>query len=84
MMKEELEDLAGNRLGALENIKKNKRRVARWYNKNVKGKEFAEGDPVWKLILPIGSTDPKYGKWSPNWEGAYWINQCVTGNAYIY
>jgi hypothetical protein len=62
MVKEELEDLAGNRLRALENIEKNKRRVARWYDKKVKGKEFAEGDLVWKLILPIGSKDPKYGK----------------------
>jgi hypothetical protein len=35
----------------LENIEKNKRRIARW-----------------KLILPIGSRDPKYGKWSPTWE----------------
>jgi hypothetical protein len=64
MMKEELEGLAGNRLRALENIKKNKRRVARWYDKKVKAKVFAEGDLVWKLILPIGSRDPKYGKWS--------------------
>jgi hypothetical protein len=69
MMKEELEDLAGNRLRALENIEKNKRRVARWYDKKVKDKEFSEGDMVWKLILPIGSKDSKYGKWSPNWEG---------------
>jgi transposase InsO family protein len=38
MRKEELEDLAGNRLRALENIEKNKRRVARWYDKKVKGK----------------------------------------------
>jgi hypothetical protein len=30
MMKEEREDLAGNRLRALENIEKNKRRMARW------------------------------------------------------
>jgi hypothetical protein len=30
MMKEEREDLAGNRLIALENIEKNKRRMARW------------------------------------------------------
>jgi hypothetical protein len=29
MMKEELGDLAGNRLRALKNIEKNKRRVAR-------------------------------------------------------
>jgi hypothetical protein len=68
-MKEELEDLVGNRLRALENIEKNKSRIARWYDKKVK--ELAEGDLVWKLILPIGSRDPKYGKWSPNWEGPY-------------
>jgi hypothetical protein len=83
MMKEELEDLTGNRLRALENIEKNKRRIARWYDKKVKVKELVEGDLVWKLILPIGSRDPKYGKWSPNWEGPYRINQCVPRNAYI-
>jgi hypothetical protein len=83
MIKEELEDLAGNRLRALENIEKNKRRLARWYDKKIKGKEFAEGYLVWKLILPIGSRDPKYGKWSPNSEGPYRISQCVPGNAYI-
>jgi hypothetical protein len=82
MMKEELEDLAGNQLRALENIEKNKRRVARWYDKKFKGKEFVEGDLVWKLILLIGSRDPIYGKWSPNWEGPYQISQCVPGNAY--
>jgi hypothetical protein len=38
---------------------------------------------VWKLILAIGSRDPKYGKWSSNWDGPYWISQCVPGNAYI-
>jgi hypothetical protein len=38
MMKEELEDLAGDRLRALENIEKNKRRLARWYYKKVKVK----------------------------------------------
>jgi hypothetical protein len=44
---------------ALENIEKNKRRIAIWYYKKVKVTEFAEGDLVWKLILPIGSRDPK-------------------------
>jgi transposase InsO family protein len=67
MMKEELD---GNRLRALESIEKNKRRIARWYSKKVKVKEFAEGDLVWKLILPISSRDPKYGKLS-KWEGPY-------------
>jgi hypothetical protein len=46
MMNEELGDLAGNRLRALENIEKNKRRVARWYDKKVKDKKFAERDLV--------------------------------------
>jgi hypothetical protein len=53
MMKEDLEDLAGNRLRALENIKKNKRRVARWYDKKVKSKEFVEVD----LVLETYFTD---------------------------
>jgi hypothetical protein len=34
------------RLRALENIKKNKMRVAKYYNKKVKVKQFAEGDLV--------------------------------------
>jgi hypothetical protein len=83
MMKEELEDLAGNKLRALESIEKNKRRIARWYDKKVKAKEFVEGHLVWNLILPIGSRDPKYWKWSPNWKGPYQITQCVSGNSYI-
>jgi hypothetical protein len=66
IMKEELEDLAGNRLRALENIEKIKRRIAMWYDKKVKAKEFVEGDLVWKLILAIGYRDPKYEKWPPN------------------
>jgi hypothetical protein len=67
----------------LENIEHNKRRIAIWYDKKVKVKEFAEWDLVWKLILRIDSRDPKYGKWSPNWEGPYRISQCVLFNAYI-
>jgi hypothetical protein len=65
MMKEELEDLASEWLRALENIEKNKKRIARWYDKRVKVEEFAEGDLVWKLVVPIGSTYQKYEKWSP-------------------
>jgi len=53
LMKDELDDLAGHRLKALMSIEENKKRVARWYDKKVKTKEFANGDLVWKLILPI-------------------------------
>jgi len=54
-MKDELEDLAGHRLRALIIIEENKRRVAKWNDKKVKAKEFADGDLVWKLIIPIGT-----------------------------
>ena len=53
LMTDELDDLAGHRLRALMSIEENKKRVARWYDKKVKAKEFADRDLVWKLILPI-------------------------------
>jgi hypothetical protein len=82
-MKDGLEVLASHRLRALINVEANKARVTRWYDKKVKVKEFSWGELVWKLILPIGSKDSKYGKWSPTWEGPYRINFCAPGNAYI-
>ena len=45
--------------------------------------EFADGDLVWKLILPVGTKSSKFGKWSPNWEGPYRIRHSAPGNAYI-
>jgi hypothetical protein len=83
LMKDELKDVAGHRLRALVSIEENNKRVARWYDRKVKVKEFADGYLVWKLILPIGTKSSKFGKWSPNWEGPYRINQSVPGNAYI-
>jgi hypothetical protein len=71
------------RLKALENIEKNKMRVAKYYNKKVKVKQFAEGDLVWKALLPIGTKYSTFGKWSPNWEGPFRVVRCVPGNAYI-
>jgi len=82
-MTDELNDLAGHRLRALMSIEENKKRVARWYDKKVKAKEFALGDLVWKLILPIGTKTSKFGKLFPNWEGPYRINRSAPGNAYI-
>ena len=83
LMKDGLEDLAGHRLNALINVEANKARVAKWYDKKVKVKNFAPGDLVWKLIPPIWSKDSKFGKWSPTWERPYKINRCAPGNAYI-
>jgi len=82
-MKDELDDLAGHRLRALISIEENKKRVARWYDKKEKAKEFTDGDLVWKLILPIGTKNSKFVKWSPNWEGLYRVSRSAPGNAYI-
>jgi hypothetical protein len=64
LMKDELEDLVGHRLKALINVEANKARVARWYDKKVKIREFVQGELVWKHILLIGTKDSKFGKWS--------------------
>jgi hypothetical protein len=69
-------------LWTLEKIKENKAKVARAYNKKVKPKEFQVGDLVWEAVLPIGTKDPWFGKWSPNWHGPYRVNQVLPGNAY--
>ena len=54
LMIDDLEDLGCHQLRALENIEANKLRIAKYYNKKVKGKQFSEGDLVWKVKLPIG------------------------------
>ena len=46
LMKDGLEDLAGHRSNALINVEANKARVAKWYDKKVKVKNFAPGDLV--------------------------------------
>ena len=83
LMKDELDDLAGHRLRDLISIEENKKRVVKWYYKRVKAKEFADGDLLWKLILPIGTKSSKFRKWSPNWEGPYRINRSAPSNVYI-
>ena len=84
LMMDDLEDLNCHRLHALENIEANKLRIIKYYDKKVKAKQFHKGKLVWKLILPIGTKDSAYSKWSPNWEGPYHITRCVPGNAYFY
>jgi hypothetical protein len=82
-MMDELEDLHMIRFKALENIEKNKMWVAKYYNKKVKVRQFAEGDLFWKALLPIGTKYSVFGKWSPNWEGPFQVVRCAPGNAYI-
>jgi hypothetical protein len=78
-MMDNIDEVTDKRMEALEEIEKDKRRVARAYNKKVKAKSFQVGDLVWKTILPIGSKSDKFGKWSPSWEGPYKVARFVLG-----
>jgi hypothetical protein len=82
-MMNELEDLHMIHLKALENIERNKMRVAKYYNKKVNVKKFAEGDLVWKALLPIGTKYSAFSKWSPIWEGPFRVVRCAPGNACV-
>jgi hypothetical protein len=66
LMNDNVEDLTELRLWSLEKIKENKAKVTRTYNKKVKLKKFQVGDLVWKVVLPLGTKNADYGKWSPN------------------
>ena len=79
----ELEDLDEVRLQALDHLVVQKQQVARAYDKRVRRKSFTEGDLVWRAVLPFGAKDPKYGKWSPTWEGPFQIAQVCRGCVYV-
>jgi hypothetical protein len=82
-MNDNIEDLTELRLWSLEKIRENKAKVARAYNKKVKIKEFQVRDLVWEEVLPSGTKDTTYEKWSPNWHGPCRIDQVLPGNAYM-
>jgi len=67
----------------MQEIEKIKLRVARSYNKKVIPKSFAISDLVWKTILPIGTKDNRFGKWSPTWDGPYRVIRVTGGNSYM-
>jgi hypothetical protein len=83
LMNDNIEDLTELRLWSLEIIKENKAKVARAYNKKVRLKEFQVRDLVWEAMVPLGTKDAAYGKWSPNWHGPYRIDQVMPENAYM-
>jgi hypothetical protein len=83
LMNDNVKDLIELRLWSLEKIRENKAKVARAYNKKVKLKEFHVEDLVWEAVLPSGTKDVAYGKWSLNWHGPYRIDQVLPRNAYM-
>ena len=83
LMLDRIDDVPEERLRALQEIEKEKLRVAKVYNKRVREKSFQIGDLVWKTILPVGTRNNKFGKWSPSWEGPYRVVEIVPGNPYF-
>jgi hypothetical protein len=83
LMSGSLDEVSEGRVKALGKIERDKLIVAKAYNKRVKEKMFQAGDLAWNKILPIGSRSSKFGKWSPNWEGPYRIEELIPRNSYM-
>ncbi|XP_050908222.1 uncharacterized protein LOC127121828 [Lathyrus oleraceus] len=81
MMFDELADLDGERLAAVEMMIRQKERVAKVYNRKVREKTFADNDYVWKVILPMDHRDRTLSKWSPKWEGPFQVTRTYSNNA---
>jgi hypothetical protein len=82
-MMDNIDEVTDKRMRALKEIEKDKARVARAYNKKVRPKSFQVGELVWKTILPLGTRDIKFGKWSPSWKGSYKIVKVIAENLYM-
>ncbi|XP_050914736.1 uncharacterized protein LOC127129628 [Lathyrus oleraceus] len=82
MMTDELVDLDEERMLALDSLRRQKEKVAKAYNKKVKGKMFVVDDLVWRVILPMDRNDRVLGKWSPNWEGLFKVLQAFSNNTH--
>ncbi|KAM1097240.1 hypothetical protein ACFX19_014917 [Malus domestica] len=81
-MRQELEDLEEARLDAYNLLVAQKQIAERAYNQKVRHKTFGEGELVWQTVLPVGIKDPKFGKWSPTWEGPFVIHKVLSKGAY--
>ncbi|KAM2597296.1 hypothetical protein TB2_041632 [Malus domestica] len=81
-MRQELEDLEEARLDAY-NLLVAQKQIAEWaYNQKVRQKTFGEGDLVWQTVLPVGIKDPRFGKWSSNWEGPFIVHKVYGKGVY--
>jgi hypothetical protein len=55
LMMDKIDEAPESRLKALEEIEKEKVKIAKAYNTRDVGKSFQVGDLVWKTILPLGN-----------------------------
>jgi hypothetical protein len=66
LMMDNIDEITDKMMRALKEIEKDKARVARAYNKKVRPKSFQISELVWKTILPLGTKDVNFGRWSPS------------------
>jgi hypothetical protein len=62
LMMDKIDDIPESRFRVLEEIEKEKVKIAKAYNKRVVKISFQVGDLVWKTILPLGTQSGKFGK----------------------
>jgi hypothetical protein len=83
LMMDKIDDVPEHRFKALEEIEKEKIKIAKAYNKHVMEKSFQVGDLVWKMIFPLVTRSGKFDKWSHSWEGQIRVIWLVLSNAYF-
>jgi hypothetical protein len=66
LMMDKIDDVPESQFKALEEIEKEKIKIAKAYNKHVMEKSFQVGDLVWKMIFPLVTRSGKFDKWSPS------------------
>ncbi|KAA3462296.1 RNA-directed DNA polymerase (Reverse transcriptase), Ribonuclease H [Gossypium australe] len=69
------------RLKAIRHGQMYQKRMMRAYNKNVRRREFYEGDLVLKKIIPMQKNFKR--KWMPNWEGPYGVKKAFSRGVLI-
>ncbi|XP_051129277.1 uncharacterized protein LOC127250159 [Andrographis paniculata] len=82
-MWQQLEEVDTDRLNALDQVVRQSEIRAKYYGKRVSPKVFAEGDLVWKIIMPTYKKVDQLGKWSPNWESPFIIHRVIGTRAFI-
>ena len=79
---EELEDLDDKRLQAKQNLELYRARMSRAYDKLVRPRAFTPGELVLVLKRTKIVNRKGKGKFDPNWEGPYVIEEAYEGGAY--
>jgi hypothetical protein len=82
-MMDRIDSIPESRFKVLREIEREKRWVAKAYNKRVKKKTFQISELVWKTILLIGNHSGKFRKWSPSWEGPLRVISIIPGSSYF-